>query len=87
MGKNKVATAKHMHCQVIYSTRGGLHIQLHTPILEGWCCYVLLNPLRCFCLGIRYNSGYRDPGELRDVHGLGSTQWLFTLNLKSCHHM
>lgn len=35
MGKNKVATAKHMHCQVIYSTRGGSHIQLHRPILEG----------------------------------------------------
>ena len=24
-----------MHCQVIYSTRGGSHIQLHIPTLEG----------------------------------------------------
>lgn len=35
VGKNKVATAKHMHCQVIYSTRGGSQIQLHRLILEG----------------------------------------------------
>lgn len=75
MGKNKVATAKHMHCQVIYSTRGGSHIQLHRPILEGAALLCSIEtPFCCFCLGIRYNSGYRDPGKLRDVHGLGSTQ-------------
>lgn len=45
----EVATAKHMHCQVIYSTGGGgggggLHIQLHTPMLTGvvFLCWNML---------------------------------------------
>lgn len=79
MGKNKVATAKHMHCQVKYSTRGGSHIQLHRPILDG--AALLCSPF-VVCLGIRYNSGYRDPGKLRDERGFGSTQ----RNLKSCQY-
>lgn len=53
MGKNKVATAKHMHCQVIYSTRGGLHIQLHTPILEG---VVLLCSIESPSLFLSWNT-------------------------------
>lgn len=89
MGKNKVATAKHMHCQVtVYIPLGVGHTSSYTDrYLRGWCCYVLLKPLCCFCLGIRYNSGYRDPGKLRDIHGLGSTQWSFALILKSCRYM
>lgn len=53
-----------MHCQVTYSTRGGSHIQLHRPILEGAMLLCSIEtPLLLFCFGIRYNSGYCDPGR------------------------
>lgn len=59
----------------LYMPLGLGHTSSYTDrYLKGRCSYVLLKPLCCFCLGIRYNSGYRDPGKLRDVHGLGSTQ-------------
>lgn len=37
MGRNNVATAKThaLSSYTVYSTRGGSHIQLHRPILEG----------------------------------------------------
>lgn len=50
MGKSKVATAKHMHCQVIYSTRGGSHIQLHRPILDEAALLCIETPFVVFVL-------------------------------------
>lgn len=86
MGKSKVATAKHMHCQVIYSTRGGSHIQLHRPILDEAALLCIETPFVVFVLEYATTVATVDPGKLRDEHGFGSTQRSFALNLKSCQY-